>query len=93
MEDLDLSVHSGDIYALLGPNGAGKTTTLSCFLGFIRPDGGHALVGGIDAAAQPLLVRHALAYILEQVNLYGAFSGAENLASPCIAASNRSAFA
>lgn len=80
LEDLDLSVHSGDIYALLGPNGAGKTTTLSCFLGFIRPDGGHALVGGIDAAAQPLLVRRALAYIPEQVNLYGAFSGAENLA-------------
>jgi ABC-2 type transport system ATP-binding protein len=80
IESLDLAVRSGDIYALLGPNGAGKTTTLSCFLGFIRPDGGQALVAGIDPAAEPLAARRALAYIPEQVNLYGAFSGLENLA-------------
>lgn len=80
LHGLDLSVRPGEVYALLGPNGAGKTTTINCFLGFVRPDGGRALVDGRDPALDPQGVRRALAYIPEQVNLYGWFSGRENLA-------------
>lgn len=77
---LDLHVPPGEVYALLGPNGAGKTTTINCFLGFVTPDGGRALVAGADPAEDPQAARRALAYIPEQVNLYGWFSGLENLA-------------
>lgn len=80
LDSLDLEVPAGEVYALLGPNGAGKTTTINCFLGFIRPDGGRALVDGIDVAQNPSAARQALAYIPEQVNLYTWFSGLENLA-------------
>jgi ABC-2 type transport system ATP-binding protein len=80
LQSLDLAVSAGEIYALLGPNGAGKTTTINCFLGFVTPDGGKACVGGRDVAAEPLAARRQLAYIPEQVNLYGQFSGLENLA-------------
>ena len=80
LHSLDLSVAPGEIYALLGPNGAGKTTTINCFLGFLTPDAGSAIVAGIDVARDPLAARRALAYIPEQVNLYGHFSGVENLA-------------
>ena len=80
LQSLDLSIAPGDIYALLGPNGAGKTTTINCFLGFIAPDGGTASVAGVNVAHDPLSARRALAYIPEQVNLYGHFSGVENLA-------------
>jgi len=80
LHSLDLSVAPGEIYALLGPNGAGKTTTINCFLGFLTPDAGTAIVAGIDVAKDPLAARRALAYIPEQVNLYGHFSGLENLA-------------
>lgn len=79
LRSLDLEVRPGEVYALLGPNGAGKTTTINCFLGFIQPDGGRAIVDGHDAAADPQGARQAIAYIPEQVNLYGWFTGAENL--------------
>lgn len=76
---LDLHVPPGEVYALLGPNGAGKTTTINCFLGFLRPDGGRVLVNGHDPAVEPEVTRRQLAYIPEQVNLYGWFTGVENL--------------
>jgi ABC-2 type transport system ATP-binding protein len=79
LKSLDLDIAAGEIYALLGPNGAGKTTTIQCFLGFVQPDGGHAQVDGINAARDPATARSRLAYIPEQVNLYGQFSGDENL--------------
>jgi len=80
LHSLDLEIPAGEIYALLGPNGAGKTTTINCFLGFIAPDGGRAAVDGLDVAQAPLETKRRLAYIPEQVNLYGHFSGVENLA-------------
>jgi ABC-2 type transport system ATP-binding protein len=79
IRSLDLEVAAGEVYALLGPNGAGKTTTINCFLGFLRPDGGRVLINGHDPAIEPELTRRQLAYIPEQVNLYGWFSGVENL--------------
>jgi len=77
---LDLNVAPGEVYALLGPNGAGKTTTINCFLGFVKPEGGRVTVAGIDPQVDAQAARRALAYIPEQVNLYGWFSGLENLA-------------
>jgi len=79
LHQLDLKIQPGEVYALLGPNGAGKTTTINCLLGFASPDGGHALVNGIDSSVEPDRARRALAYIPEQVNLYEWFSGLENL--------------
>ncbi|MDR7303403.1 ABC transporter ATP-binding protein [Haloactinomyces albus] len=45
---LDLSMERGRVLALLGPNGAGKTTTVEICEGFLRPDGGHVRVLGLD---------------------------------------------
>ncbi|WP_298918392.1 ABC transporter ATP-binding protein [uncultured Algimonas sp.] len=76
---LDLDIAEGEIYALLGPNGAGKTTTINAFLGFVDLAGGRTSVAGINVQENPVAARRALAYIPEQVNLYGWFSGLENL--------------
>jgi ABC-2 type transport system ATP-binding protein len=80
VDALTLAVAPGELFALLGPNGAGKTTTINCLLGFVTPDSGRALVDGLDVVAEPLATKRRLAYIPEQVNLYGYFSGVENLA-------------
>ena len=80
VDSLNLAIAPGELFALLGPNGAGKTTTINCLLGFLKPDAGRALIDGIDVAAEPLETKRRLAYIPEQVNLYGHFSGVENLA-------------
>jgi ABC-2 type transport system ATP-binding protein len=80
VDNLSLSIAPGELFALLGPNGAGKTTTINCLLGFVAPDSGRAIIDGLDVAAEPLETKRRLAYIPEQVNLYGYFSGVENLA-------------
>lgn len=80
LSGLDLEVEAGEVFCLLGANGAGKTTTLHLFLGFLEPTAGHALVEGLDVAAEPLETKRRLAYIPEQVQLYPSLTGLENLA-------------
>ena len=79
LKGLNLRVNGGDIYCLLGANGAGKTTTINLFLNFVAPTSGVARVNGIDVNADPLQTKRYLAYIPEQVMLYGNLTGMENL--------------
>lgn len=79
LDALDLTVAPGEIVCLLGANGAGKTTTISLFLGFIAPDGGRVSVDDIESARDPAEARKRLAYIPENVALYPAMTGIENL--------------
>ena len=37
LDNVDLSVRKGEIFALLGPNGAGKTTLIGAVCGLVRP--------------------------------------------------------
>ena len=41
VQDLDLTIHAGQVFGLLGPNGSGKTTTLGMVLGVINATSGH----------------------------------------------------
>lgn len=79
LDRLDLQVHAGEAFCLLGPNGAGKTTTVQLFLHFVAPSSGQALVCGVDSARDPLAARRRLAYIPENVMLYGRMTALENL--------------
>lgn len=79
LDAVSLHVAPGEIYCLLGANGAGKTTLVNVFLNFVTPSEGQALVDGLDVTREPLATKQRLAYIPEQVMLYGALSGLENL--------------
>jgi len=79
LDGVTLRVEPGEIYCLLGANGAGKTTLVNVFLNFVEPSEGQALVDGLDVTRDPLTTKQRLAYIPEQVMLYGALSGLENL--------------
>ena len=48
LQNIDLDIRQGEIFALLGPNGAGKTTLISIICGIVNPGGGRVLVGGKD---------------------------------------------
>ena len=79
LDDVSLHVDPGDIYCLLGANGAGKTTLINLFLDFHRPTSGTVRINGRDVSDDPVLTKRDIAYIPEQVMLYGMLTGLENL--------------
>ena len=50
LDDVDLKIRRGEIFALLGPNGAGKTTLIGAVCGLVRPSGGTIRAFGHDLA-------------------------------------------
>ena len=79
LNNLNLTIKEGEIFALLGQNGAGKTTTINLFLGFIEPTEGSACINGVSVAENPQKIKEYLAYIPETVMLYPNLTGLENL--------------
>jgi ABC-2 type transport system ATP-binding protein len=77
--DLSLDVRPGEVYCLLGHNGAGKSTTLKMLLGLISPTSGNAWVDGLSVSDAPEEVRRSIAYVPENVSLYGELTVGENL--------------
>ena len=51
VDNIDLSVASGEFFSLLGPSGCGKTTTLRLIAGFEQPTSGRILLDGADVSA------------------------------------------
>jgi len=48
LEDVDLDIRRGEIFALLGPNGAGKTTLINIVCGIVNATRGAVTVDGFD---------------------------------------------
>jgi ABC-2 type transport system ATP-binding protein len=48
LDNVDLTIGKGEIFALLGPNGAGKTTLIGAVCGLVRPTGGAIRAFGMD---------------------------------------------
>jgi ABC-2 type transport system ATP-binding protein len=79
VDRLNLTVQPGEIFVVLGANGAGKTTTMMCILGFTEPTEGTAKIMGIDIRKDPLEAKKHVAYVSENVRLYGNFTAKQNL--------------
>ena len=77
VQDLNLTIHVGEVFGLLGPNGAGKTTTLRLLAGLIRPTAGTAVVaGGPPGSAESLAHIGAM---IETPAFWPYLSGRDNL--------------
>ena len=79
LNNLNLKLNEGEIFALLGQNGAGKSTTINIFLGFVKPTEGVAKINGISVVDHPEETKKYIAYIPETVLLYPNLTGVENL--------------
>lgn len=53
IDDVSLEIEQGQFVTLLGPSGSGKTTLLQAIAGFVDPDAGSVLAGGVDITTLP----------------------------------------
>jgi ABC-2 type transport system ATP-binding protein len=79
IDDLTLSVGSGDICGLAGANGGGKSTSLRLLAGLLAPDRGEGFVLGCDLVRGARRVRHEVGYLAQRGALYPTLSVRENL--------------
>src|SRR6186997_3458134 len=70
VDNLDLTVRTGEFYSLLGPNGAGKTTTLRMVAGLLPPDDGEIRICGIDARRDPVEAKRIVAWVSDEPMIY-----------------------
>ncbi|MEU8222252.1 ATP-binding cassette domain-containing protein [Kribbella sp. NPDC048915] len=76
---VDLSVPTGTVLGVLGPNGAGKTTAVRILGTLLRPDGGHATVGGYDVVREAGKVRGIIGLTGQYASVDEDMSGRRNL--------------
>jgi ABC-2 type transport system ATP-binding protein len=79
VDQLDINVESGEIFALLGPNGAGKTTTISMLCTILKPTSGTAKVNGFDIVKESMQVRKSIGIVFQDPSIDDRLTGRENL--------------
>ncbi len=70
VDDVSLSVATGEVLGFLGPNGAGKSTTMKMITGFLSPTAGTARVAGYDVASRPIAAKRHFGYLPEGAPAY-----------------------
>src|SRR5687767_12971217 len=77
LDDLNLTIHRGEVFGLLGPNGSGKSTTIKLLLGLIFPSRGTASVLGYPAG--DTAINERVGFLPEESYLYRFLNGEETL--------------
>lgn len=81
VDDISLTVNTGDNIVLLGTSGCGKTTTLRMINRLIEPDNGNILINGKEIKSGPEEeLRRKIGYVLQHNALFPHYTVAENIA-------------
>ena len=68
LNNVDLSIAKGEIFALLGPNGAGKTTLISIVCGIVTPSEGSVTIDGADIVRDYRTARVRIGLVLQELH-------------------------
>lgn len=77
LDNIDLTIPSGQVFALLGPNGSGKTTFIKCLLGLLNPTGGNIKIFGDNIFR--IMHKEKIGLLPEASYFYNHLSGYETL--------------
>ncbi|MBD3289901.1 ATP-binding cassette domain-containing protein [candidate division KSB1 bacterium] len=80
VDDLNLTVHRGDVFGFLGPNGAGKSTTIRLLLGLVKPTRGEVMLFGRLLKKARRLILSKIGALVEKPSFYEHLSARQNLA-------------
>jgi len=79
VDNLDLTVRAGELYALLGDNGAGKTTTINMLTTLLQPTSGEFYITGINGIKDSEKTKGAFGIVSQDVSIYQELTAFENL--------------
>ena len=81
VQDVSLTVKSGEIVGLLGPNGAGKTTSFYMIVGLVAADGGDIFLDDKNITHHPIhrRARLGLSYLPQEASIFRRLTVTENI--------------
>ncbi|MFT5790080.1 MAG: lipopolysaccharide export system ATP-binding protein [Shewanella sp.] len=81
VQDVSLTVKTGQIVGLLGPNGAGKTTTFYMVVGLVQSDKGQIFIDDDDLTLDPmhLRARKGIGYLPQEASIFRKLSVRDNI--------------
>jgi len=83
VDDVSMSVSSGQIVGLLGPNGAGKTTCFYMIVGLVPCGEGRIELDNVDLTGAPMhqRARYGLGYLPQEASIFRKLSVTDNIMS------------
>lgn len=86
LQDIDLTIRDGEIWAILGQSGVGKSVLLQHLIGLFEPDEGRIEINGVclrDLSNHEWLdLRRSMGYLFQEGALYDFMTVFENVAFP-----------
>ena len=81
VNNVSLTISSGEVVGLLGPNGAGKTTTFYMIFGLTDPESGSVYLDGNDITSLPMYLRarKGISYLPQEPSVFRKLSVEDNL--------------
>ncbi len=81
VDDVNLTVHKGELYGLIGPNGAGKTTFFNLITGVYKPTSGRFFLCGEELTGMSTIEvnKKGIARTFQNIRLFGNLTVAENV--------------
>jgi ABC-2 type transport system ATP-binding protein len=70
LNNLNLTIHPGEVFAYIGPNGSGKTTTFRILCGLLDPTSGAAYIDGKNVTGNKDLIKQLVGYLPDNFGVY-----------------------